>query len=114
MNNLQSKVEFFAQENDALGNEINELRSEIIQLKTILYTHRDCPHSRSQLQSGVMDQIARDLEQAGVIGGLKNHHNRHHPPPPPPPPHHQQPQPPQVGVMATGHRLPSNGSGMQY
>jgi ATF/CREB family transcription factor len=68
LNNLQAKVEFFAQENDALSHEINELRGEVIQLKTILYTHRDCPHSRSQLQSGVMDQIARDLERAGVIG----------------------------------------------
>ncbi len=68
--NLQQKVDFFARENEALNNEISDLRGENLQLKTILHSHRDCPAARSQLQSGgLLDQIARDLESSGILVG---------------------------------------------
>ncbi|KAI4212165.1 MAG: hypothetical protein LQ351_005034 [Letrouitia transgressa] len=46
--NLQAKVEIFSSENDTLSAQVNALREEIMQLKTILVQHKDCPISQSQ------------------------------------------------------------------
>jgi len=77
--NLQAKVEFFSQENEALNNEINDLRGEMIQLKTILHSHRDCPQARALVQGGLMDQISRDLEESGVLTLGSQSQHQHHP-----------------------------------
>ncbi|TVY34982.1 Transcription factor [Lachnellula subtilissima] len=46
--NLQSKVELFSQENDQLSQQISGLREEVVNLKTILMAHKDCPVSQQQ------------------------------------------------------------------
>lgn len=46
--NLQTKVEIFTQENDALTQQCSQLREEIINLKTLLIAHKDCPVSHQQ------------------------------------------------------------------
>jgi ATF/CREB family transcription factor len=51
--NLQNKVEMFSQENDALSQQITSLREEVVNLKTILMAHKDCPVSQSQGLSGM-------------------------------------------------------------
>ncbi|KAJ5228306.1 hypothetical protein N7489_009014 [Penicillium chrysogenum] len=46
--NLQNKVEIFTQENDALTATVTQLREEIVNLKTLLLAHKDCPVSQAQ------------------------------------------------------------------
>ncbi|KAH6899854.1 Aft1 HRA domain-containing protein [Thelonectria olida] len=51
--NLQSKVELFSTENDALTQQITQLREEVVNLKTLLLAHKDCPVTQQQgLHSG--------------------------------------------------------------
>lgn len=59
--NLQQKVEIFSTENDALAATVTQLREEIVGLKTLLLSHKDCPVSQAQGISGMaMQQIAGD------------------------------------------------------
>jgi ATF/CREB family transcription factor len=51
--NLQSKVELFSQENDQLSQQISGLREEVVNLKTILMAHKDCPVSQQQGLGGM-------------------------------------------------------------
>ncbi|CAG8982826.1 hypothetical protein HYALB_00006635 [Hymenoscyphus albidus] len=51
--NLQQKVEIFSSENDQLSQQISSLREEVVNLKTILMAHKDCPVSASQGISGM-------------------------------------------------------------
>lgn len=46
--NLQNKVELFTSENDALTATVTQLREEIVNLKTLLLAHKDCPVSQAQ------------------------------------------------------------------
>ena len=46
--NLQAKVEIFSSENDALSATVAQLREEILNLKTILISHKDCPIAQNQ------------------------------------------------------------------
>lgn len=46
--NLQAKVEMFTTENDALTATVTQLREEIVNLKTLLLAHKDCPVSQAQ------------------------------------------------------------------
>jgi hypothetical protein len=43
--NLQAKVELFSTENDALSATVTQLREEIVNLKTLLLAHKECPVS---------------------------------------------------------------------
>lgn len=63
--NLQAKVELFSTENDALSAQITQLREEIVNLKTMLLAHKDCPVSQAQGISG--------MAMTNFIGDL-NHH----------------------------------------
>ncbi|GAB1313936.1 Transcription factor [Madurella fahalii] len=55
--NLQNKVEMFSSENDALTAQITQLREEVVNLKTLLLAHKDCPVSQQQgLHSAFMQQ----------------------------------------------------------
>lgn len=60
--NLQTKVEIYSSENDALSATITQLREEIVNLKTLLMAHKDCPVAQSQGISGlpVMNGLATD------------------------------------------------------
>ena len=46
--NLQAKVEIFSSENDNLSAQVATLREEIMNLKSILLQHKDCPVSQTQ------------------------------------------------------------------
>lgn len=60
--NLQTKVEIFTSENDALTAQCSSLREEIINLKTLLLAHKDCPVSHSQgLGGNNMVQVMGDV-----------------------------------------------------
>jgi ATF/CREB family transcription factor len=50
---LQQKVEIFSTENDALSQQISQLREEVVQLKTVLLAHKDCPISQQQGMGGM-------------------------------------------------------------
>lgn len=45
---LQSKVELFSNENEALTGQISQLREEVVNLKTLLLAHKDCPVTQQQ------------------------------------------------------------------
>lgn len=45
---LQSKVEIFSSENEALSGQIAQLREEVVNLKTLLLAHKDCPVTQQQ------------------------------------------------------------------
>ncbi|KAI9756769.1 MAG: hypothetical protein M1815_002941 [Lichina confinis] len=51
--NLQAKVEIFGSENDALSAQVAQLREEIVNLKTLLLAHKDCPVSQAQGMAGM-------------------------------------------------------------
>ncbi|OBT61234.1 hypothetical protein VE03_09652, partial [Pseudogymnoascus sp. 23342-1-I1] len=55
--NLQQKVEIFSSENDQLSSQLASLREEVIQLKTRLLAHKDCPVSQSQAMGGYLGNI---------------------------------------------------------
>lgn len=56
--NLQSKVEMFSSENDALTAQISQLREEVVNLKTLLLAHKDCPVTQQQgMHGGFMSQV---------------------------------------------------------
>lgn len=61
LNNLQQKVELFSTENDALSGQIQSLRDEVVNLKTLLLAHKDCPIAQQQGLQGMM--------QDHVMGG---------------------------------------------
>jgi len=46
--NLQSKVEMFSTENETLTAQITQLREEVVNLKTLLLAHKDCPITQQQ------------------------------------------------------------------
>lgn len=71
--NLQTKVEIFTQENDALTAQCGQLREEIINLKTLLLAHKDCPVSHQQgLGGAAMAQFMGNIEQPGNPYGIGN------------------------------------------
>jgi len=51
--NLQAKVEYYGAENDSLHSTVANLRDEVIQLKTLLLAHKECPVNRSQAVQGL-------------------------------------------------------------
>lgn len=58
--NLQSKVEMFSTENDALTAQISQLREEVVNLKTLLLAHKDCPVTQQQGLHGAFMQQAME------------------------------------------------------
>jgi len=65
--NLQSKVEIYSTENDALSSTVTQLREEIVNLKTLLLAHKECPVSQAQgLQGTAMNNF---------LGSDMNHQN---------------------------------------
>ncbi|RDW91265.1 hypothetical protein BP5796_02430 [Coleophoma crateriformis] len=56
LQNLQTKVEMFSSENDALSAQISQLREEVVNLKTLLLAHKDCPVTQQQGLGGMAMQ----------------------------------------------------------
>lgn len=52
LQNLQTKVELYSTENENLSSQINQLREEIVNLKTLLLAHKDCPITQQQGMHG--------------------------------------------------------------
>jgi ATF/CREB family transcription factor len=63
LQNLQSKVEMYSTENDSLSMQISQLREEVVNLKTLLLAHKDCPVSQQQGLSLAMQQIVEGYSQ---------------------------------------------------
>jgi len=65
--NLQAKVEIFSTENDALSATVTQLREEIVNLKTLLLAHKECPVAQAQgLHGSAMNTF---------LGSDMNHQN---------------------------------------
>ncbi|PGH06567.1 hypothetical protein AJ79_06506 [Helicocarpus griseus UAMH5409] len=54
LQSLQTKVEYYSNENDALSSTVTQLREEIVNLKTLLLAHKDCPVSQAQGLNTIM------------------------------------------------------------
>ncbi|EEH04839.1 conserved hypothetical protein [Histoplasma capsulatum G186AR] len=54
LQSLQTKVEYYSNENDALSSTVTQLREEIVNLKTLLLAHKDCPVSQAQGLNSIM------------------------------------------------------------
>ena len=68
--NLQTKVEIYTQENDALTSTCSQLREEIINLKTLLLAHKDCAVSHQQGLGGqAMAQFMGNMDPQAGAGG---------------------------------------------
>ncbi|KAK7756018.1 Transcription factor [Diatrype stigma] len=75
--NLQNKVELFSSENDALTAQISQLREEVVNLKTLLLAHKDCPVTQQQGLHGAFMQQAMEtynpqINPYGMAAGIPN------------------------------------------
>ena len=76
--NLQQKVEMFSQENDALTATITQLREEVVNLKTLLLAHKDCPvtaqqglHHGAYMQQAI-EPFSHQMNPYGMGAGIPN------------------------------------------
>ncbi|CAG8448221.1 6085_t:CDS:2 [Ambispora leptoticha] len=77
--NLQAKVEYLTQDNESLQNQATQLREEILNLKTLLLAHKDCPITNQangvmgldtmQSVAGITSSIS-GMNPAGVSMGV--------------------------------------------
>jgi len=67
LQNLQHKVEVYSSENENLNVQISALREEVVNLKTMLLAHKDCPVA--QQQQGITGMHMEQMIQQGVYGG---------------------------------------------
>ncbi len=65
--NLQQKCEAFTAENDNLQMQVSSMRDEIVNLKTMLLAHKDCPVSQ---QHGINGANLQHAIQNGFIGQM--------------------------------------------
>lgn len=74
--NLQAKVEIFSSENDALSAQVTQLREEVVNLKTLLLAHKDCPVSQAQGLGGLaMNGLPSDFANHASSYGLSMANN---------------------------------------
>ncbi|KAI0134164.1 Aft1 HRA domain-containing protein [Xylariales sp. AK1849] len=64
--NLQNKVEMFSSENDSLTAQISQLREEVVNLKTLLLAHKDCPVTQQQGLHGAFMQQTMETYNAQI------------------------------------------------
>jgi ATF/CREB family transcription factor len=78
--NLQAKVELFSTENDALSATVTQLREEIVNLKTLLLAHKECPVSQAQgLHGSAMNNfLGSDVSHQNPYGIAQLQHNGVH------------------------------------
>ncbi|KAK5658580.1 hypothetical protein OQA88_1973 [Cercophora sp. LCS_1] len=74
--NLQTKVELFSTENDNLTAQISQLREEVVNLKTLLLAHKDCPVTQQQGLQGAflqgMEPYNPQMNPYGMGGPIPN------------------------------------------
>jgi ATF/CREB family transcription factor len=74
--NLQTKVEMFSSENDALTAQITQLREEVVNLKTLLLAHKDCPVTQQHGMNGafmaqVVEPYNSQMNPYGMAGPMQ-------------------------------------------
>lgn len=134
LNNLQAKVEFLSNDNERLQVQSDALKEEIVNLKTLLLAHKECPVAQSngfhassiqKAMPGMLSQQQHMMRNAHPYG------NRPSQPQPPQPQQQQQPQPQpstqnslssssiprfqranMVGLPTQGQQEPTNQQGM--
>ncbi|KAH9900286.1 Aft1 HRA domain-containing protein [Xylariomycetidae sp. FL2044] len=75
--NLQNKVDLFSSENDQLTTQISQLREEVVNLKTLLLAHKDCPVTQQQGLHGAfmqqtMESYNPQINPYGMAAPLPN------------------------------------------
>ena len=75
--NLQQKVETYGSENDHLLGQISQLREEVVNLKTLLLAHKDCPVTQQQGLHGAfmqqtMDAFNPQMNPYGMAAAIPN------------------------------------------
>ncbi|RCI08499.1 hypothetical protein L249_8836 [Ophiocordyceps polyrhachis-furcata BCC 54312] len=74
--NLQNKVEMYGTENDALTTQVTQLREEVVNLKTLLLAHKDCPVTQQQgIHSAFIAQMEpynAQMNPYGMAGPIPN------------------------------------------
>lgn len=64
-------MEIFSSENDALNAQVSSLREDIVNLKTLLLAHKDCPISQAQGLGGLaMNNFAQSIGHHGNPYGM--------------------------------------------
>lgn len=77
LQNLQNKVELYTSENDVLQNQLQQLREEVVQLKTLLLAHKDCPISQQQgYQNMMQQQVMTGYQQMNPYGMAGMNHQQ--------------------------------------
>ncbi|KAH8881562.1 hypothetical protein GQ53DRAFT_787955 [Thozetella sp. PMI_491] len=76
--NLQQKVETYSTENDHLLSQISQLREEVVNLKTLLLAHKDCPVTQQQglhgafMQQAAMEPFNPQMNPYGMAAPMAN------------------------------------------
>lgn len=88
LNNLQAKVEFLSSDNERLQMQSESLKEEIVNLKTLLLAHKECPVAQSNgfhasaIQKGGMPSMLSQQQQHIMSRGNSVYGvNRNQPPP---------------------------------
>ncbi|CAO3616579.1 unnamed protein product [Mucor hiemalis] len=90
LNNLQAKVEFLSSDNERLQLQSESLKEEIVNLKTLLLAHKECPVAQSNgfhasaIQKGGMPSMLSQQQQMMGRNSAPYGLNRQQPPPPQP------------------------------
>lgn len=75
--NLQNKVDLYQTENDQLTQQIAALREEVVNLKTLLLAHKDCPVTQQQGLQGAymagMEPYNAQMNPYGMAAPMPNH-----------------------------------------
>ncbi|KAM6513986.1 Transcription factor [Fusarium falciforme] len=71
LTSLQTKVEMFNTENDALTAQVTQLREEAVNLKTLLFAHKDCPVThRHGLHGAFVSQVIEPFHPQMSLYGM--------------------------------------------
>lgn len=81
LNNLQNKVEVLTNENEQLQMQVETMREEIMNLKTLLLAHKDCPAAQNNGFNGSIPKGMPVMHQQGMRATGPSNGG---PPPPPP------------------------------
>ncbi|KAK2685909.1 hypothetical protein QWA68_016073 [Fusarium oxysporum] len=77
LTNLHTKVEIFYTENDDLAVQVTRLREEAVNLKTLLFAHKDCPVTQQQgLHGAFISQVVGpfnpQIDPYGIAAPMPN------------------------------------------
>lgn len=76
LNNLQAKVEFLTSDNERLQIQSESLKEEIVNLKTLLLAHKECPVAQSNgfhpnsIQKSMPSMMSTQLMRQGIPSSM--------------------------------------------